>query len=123
MSRRITNNNCSRASTCCIAGPTGPQGARGAVGPQGFRGVPGETGSTGVTGPTGPPGPTGPSGAFGGMSFDYLFDTSVEYGIPSPAYLKLNAEDTTIATSLSMNSLDDQGNDVNNFYSNFGSSN
>ena len=38
---RITNNNCSRASTCCIAGPTGPQGARGAVGPQGFRGLPG----------------------------------------------------------------------------------
>lgn len=112
---RITNNNCSRASTCCIAGPTGAQGGRGAIGPQGFRGLPGETGSTGVTGPTGPPGPTGPSGAFGGMSFDYLFDTSVEYGIPLPGYLKLNAEDTTIATSLSMNSLDDQGNDVNNF--------
>jgi microcystin-dependent protein len=56
-------------------GATGPAGATGATGPTGV-GETGATGPTGLTGATGATGPQGETGSFGGVTFDYVYETS-----------------------------------------------
>ena len=75
-------------------GETGTQGIQGEVGTQGVQGLQGEIGTQGVQGETGTQGTQGLQGRegnFGGVTVEYLFDTSsYTMSDPGSGYARLN---------------------------------
>ncbi len=123
-----------------IQGTTGPTGANGFgdTGPTGPTGIQGQTGSTGAngfgdTGPTGPTGiqgqtgSTGPAGQFGGESFAYLFDSTVNSSTPpgtspSSGYLNFDNAVLSLPSLLYINNLDSGAVDISAFLNSINSS-
>ena len=99
-------------------GDPGPQGITGHTGPQGATGHTGPQGATGHTGSQGIQGVTGQGGNFGGATFDYTIDTTSFSGTVPPlgaGIFRLNTATQYFATSLFIDSLDDNGNSITSF--------
>jgi len=90
----------------------GPQGTQGFQGVQGLQGRQGIQGVQGVQGPQGTQGLQGAVGDFGGLTFDYTFDTSTSAADPGQGILRFDNAAFGSATKMYIDDLDDAGNDL-----------
>ena len=94
-------------------GYTGSQGDIGYTGSFGFTGSQGDIGYTGsqgdigYTGSFGFTGSQGPQGNFGGVTFDYTFDSDITDSAPGTGKLKLNQNNISTASVLYIQDTDD----------------
>ena len=97
--------------------PRGPAGIQGAQGLQGLQGLQGSTGAgtQGVQGPQGILGLQGTTGSFGGVTFDYTFDTSVANGDPGTGKLRINNATLSSGTAMYIDNRDDNFIDISTF--------
>ena len=107
-----------------IQGPQGPQGPQGEIGATGS-GATGATGlgATGVQGPQGDTGATGLPGSFGGATFDYTFNTTINVAVdPGFSYVALNNINQYLATVMTINDFGVSGVDISAFLTTIDSS-
>lgn len=90
----------------------GSQGAQGFQGTQGLQGRQGIQGVQGVQGSQGLQGLQGAVGDFGGLTFDYTFDTSTSAADPGQGILRFDNAAFGSATKMYIDDLDDAGNDL-----------
>jgi len=97
--------------------PRGPGGIQGAQGTQGLQGLQGLTGAgtQGVQGPQGTLGLQGTTGSFGGVTFDYTFDSSVANGDPGTGKLRINNATLSSGTAMYIDNRDDNFIDISTF--------
>ena len=96
-------------------GPAGIQGAVGGIGPQGVQGPTG-SGAQGVQGVQGSGGIQGADGSFGGVTFDYTFNSGTLAGDPGGAgWVKLNSATQSSATLIFIDDRDDNFIDIQPF--------
>ena len=88
-------------------GYTGSQGDIGYTGSQGDIGYTGSQGDIGYTGSFGFTGSQGPQGNFGGVTFDYTFDSDITDSAPGTGKLKLNQNNISTASVLYIQDTDD----------------
>ena len=102
-----------------VQGPQGLQGLQGPQGPQGTTGIQGETGTQGVQGLQGLQGGRGPQGVqgmqglqgfrgdFGGLTYDYTYNTTTANTAPSAGNLNFDNTSFAGATELYIADRDD----------------
>ena len=91
-------------------GSQGFQGFTGAQGTQGFQGAQGFQGSQGFQGDF------GPSGGYGGMTFDYIFNSDTSPLDPGAGRVKFNNGSVASASVMYLDDLDDGGTDLQGFF-------
>ena len=97
--------------------PRGPAGIQGAQGIQGVQGLQGRTGAgiQGAQGPQGTLGTQGTTGSFGGVTFDYTFDSSTVNGDPGTGKLRINNTTLSSGTAMFIDNRDDNFIDISTF--------
>ena len=98
-----------------VTGATGSAGSAGSAGASGATGATGVTGATGNSGAVGATGATGQQGSFGGAAFDYTFDSSTVNSDPGLGRLRFNQVNISTASSLYINSIDDNSVSIANY--------
>jgi len=95
-------------------GTQGTDGTQGVQGTQGTQGVQGTLGAQGVQGTTGTQGTQGLEGSFGGVTFDYSYDSDTTATDPANKYLKFNAA-LASATILRIDDNNFDNTDIHNY--------
>jgi len=97
--------------------PRGPAGIQGAQGTQGLQGLQGRTGAgiQGSQGTQGFSGLQGTSGSFGGVTFDYTFDSTTTNGDPGTGGLRINNSTLSSGTAMYIDNRDDNFIDISTF--------
>jgi len=100
-------------------GTQGVQGIQGVGGTNGSQGVQGIQGSAstvqGIQGTQGVQGIQGTTGNFGGVTFDFTFDSNTSDTDPGSGRLKLNNASVGIATELYIDDQDDNATDIQDY--------
>lgn len=94
----------------------GTQGIQGDFGLQGNQGAQGERGPQAFQGTQGPQGTQGYTGAWGGVTFDYEFNSATTNLDPGDGNLKINSTNFTTATNLYIDDEDDTGVDLQTLF-------
>ena len=82
---------------------------------QNRNGSSGTSGTSGSSGISGSSGTSGVDGSFGGATFDYTFDTSINNSDPGQGKVRLNNTTENISTAIYLDSTDDNATNIDNF--------